>query len=66
MDFVSCEAIYGAVTSFEHIRDATGKLHRFAISPSDHQLLRNLVGDLGDIPTVETGSEQIEWQSDGH
>ena len=65
-DSVSCEAIYGTAPSFEHVRDAADKLHQFAISPSDHQRLRDMVSDLGDSPANECGGTPIEWQSDGH
>jgi hypothetical protein len=66
-DSVSCEAIYGAVASFERERSAAGELDRFAISPSEHERLRNMVSDLGESPTDECGGDaQIEWQSDGH
>ena len=65
-DSVSCEAIYGSAPSFEHVRNSAGKLHRFAISLSDHQRLREMVSDLGDSPANECGGAPIAWQSDGH
>ena len=66
-DSVSCEAIYSAISSFEHQRNAEGKLDRFAISPSDYQQLRAMVCDLGDSPVNECGDNtSIKWQRDGH